>query len=204
MLPMQYFTHQWLAVGAAWWGSAATRRSPPSAAWAWSPLTGSRRASAAASERTPATRSCAATAAACPAEDSPKIFYAVRNRRFSRAEPLMELYQLVTGPSYCLLHFHGEKITLLKQHIFYLFCSTSWPLACTRWVQSTFLSHCSLSTNWLTSALSTIFSSENNLGTLGQLGPEASMLTFVLCLPFIRDKCCHLMLCSMESNQLII
>ena len=45
-----------------------------------------------------------------------------------------------------------------------IFCSTSFPLASTRWVLSTFSSHCQRSSKqcrWLTSATSTIFSSEN-------------------------------------------
>ena len=85
-----------------------------------------------------------------------------------------------------------------------LFCSTRLPLASTRlplantrlplastgWVRSSFESHCSLSSKqrrWLTSATSTIFSSENFLGTLGikpgAAGLEASMINIVLWFP---------------------
>ena len=50
------------------------------------------------------------------------------------------------------------------------FCSNRLPQASTRWLQSTFTSHCPLSSKqhrWLTSASSTIYFSEKNLGTLG-------------------------------------
>ena len=50
-----------------------------------------------------------------------------------------------------------------------LFCSTSWPLASTRWACTTFSSNYPLSSmqrHWLTSAMSTIFSSETFLETL--------------------------------------
>ena len=51
-----------------------------------------------------------------------------------------------------------------------VFCRTSLPLASSRCVRSTFLSHCPLSSKqcrWLTSARSTNFSSEKYLGMLG-------------------------------------
>ena len=52
----------------------------------------------------------------------------------------------------------------------YFLCCTSLPLASTRWVQSTFSNHCPISfmqSFSLTSATSTISSSEIFLGTLG-------------------------------------
>ena len=60
-----------------------------------------------------------------------------------------------------------------------VFCSTSLPLASTRRVQSTYSSHCPLSSkqrDWLTSATLTIFEP-------GKLGPESSMLTINLWCP---------------------
>ena len=51
----------------------------------------------------------------------------------------------------------------------FFFC-TGLPLARTRWVRTTFSSHCTLSSNqysWLTSATAIIISSENSLGMLG-------------------------------------
>ena len=68
------------------------------------------------------------------------------------------------------------------------------PLASTRRVRSTFSSHCPLSSNqrhWLTSSMSVIFSSEFCCECWeshpGQLGPEASMLTIVLCCPSLAN-----------------
>ena len=69
-----------------------------------------------------------------------------------------------------------------------LFCSTtSLPLATTRWVQSTCSSHCLLPTKQhcgLTSATSTIFYSEKNLGLLGTeraAGSRSKYTTIVPC-----------------------
>ena len=76
---------------------------------------------------------------------------------------------------------------------------TSLPLAFTRWVQSTFSSHCPLSSkqrHWLTSAKVTIFSfekyHESQELNLWQLGPEASILTIVLSCQLSQHHCHHL------------
>ena len=78
------------------------------------------------------------------------------------------------------------------------FCITSLPLAFTRWVQSTFSSHCPLSSkqrHWLTSAKVTIFSiekyQESQELNLWQLGPEASILTIVLRCQLSQHHCHH-------------
>ena len=62
-----------------------------------------------------------------------------------------------------------QKIALISW-ISSFYCSSSLPLASTRWVWSTFSNHCSLSSNQhcsITSTTSTIFSSEKKSATLG-------------------------------------
>ena len=68
------------------------------------------------------------------------------------------------------------------------FCGTCLPLASTRWVWSTFSSHCPLSSyqrRWFTSAMAIFFLLktfwERWKFNLGQLGPESSVLTIELC-----------------------
>ena len=74
----------------------------------------------------------------------------------------------------------------------FFFCSSSLPQAITIWFQSTFSSHCSLSSKqcyWLAPATSKMVSSEKNWerweSNPGKLGPYASMLSIVLCCPLI-------------------
>ena len=73
---------------------------------------------------------------------------------------------------------------------FYFFVVLAYPKVGTRWIRSTFSSHCQLSSNqhrWLTSGTSIIYSSEMFWkcweSNPGQQGPQASMLTNVLCCP---------------------
>ena len=77
----------------------------------------------------------------------------------------------------CYLRFASSLVFFSRPHscldlveIDLGFCSTSLPLASTRWVHSTFSSHCLLCSKqhrWIISAATTNFSSKNFSGTLG-------------------------------------
>ena len=99
-----------------------------------------------------------------------------------QVSPSSQLFNSATGT------YAAEASTVCLESFL---CSTSLPLASTKWTWSTFSSWCPLSPKqhrWLTYATSTIFClkylGECWESNLGQLGPEASVLTIVLC--------CHL------------
>ena len=92
---------------------------------------------------------------------------------------------------FCLAPFLKKRFVRVRLRIVLkpvvIFCSTSLPLVSTKWFQSTFSSHCLLTSrqrHWLTSAMSIFFHlkffGECWESNQGQLGLEASMLTIVL------------------------
>ena len=83
------------------------------------------------------------------------------------------------------------RLLLSLQNLYMFFCRDGLPLARSRWVWSTFSSHCPLSSiqpHWLTSATSIFFPHKKISWTLGikpgAAGWEASMLPLCYAVPY--------------------